>query len=132
MTAVEAVPAHADAWYNLGLLYIKFKQKPKAESAFASAVQARPSHSNAQNNLGVLRMQRGDLQGAAAAFRAAIKYDRNVAPETHAMLGTVLANGGQIDAGIAAFEEALKKRPGDKAFEAALKKLRDHPQKNKK
>jgi len=57
--AVKADNTNAEAWSNLGAVYLLFKQNDSAYLALSKATQLNPKHENAQYNLDVVKKRLG-------------------------------------------------------------------------
>jgi Flp pilus assembly protein TadD len=68
-------PESADAYYDLGTLYMQAKQWDLAEEALRKAVQLKPDDLMGFNNLGIIAVQRGEPRQAEQEFRQALKVD---------------------------------------------------------
>ena len=65
----------ADAWYNLGNLYLRNGQAEKALPLYGRAVRFRPDHPGTRNNYGVALEQTGRLAEAQLQYEAALRLD---------------------------------------------------------
>ncbi|WP_051669676.1 tetratricopeptide repeat protein [Bryobacter aggregatus] len=69
---VAQSPAHAEAWFNLGVTRT-FQQRPgEAKHAYENAVGARPVYAEAWNNLALLERLDGNYSAAEACYRRAL------------------------------------------------------------
>lgn len=76
LRAVEIDADYAEAYNNVGMLYIRQGKLDEAEAALQRALALKRGHyAHAQNNLGAVFLQRGKLREAAGAFRRAIEID---------------------------------------------------------
>jgi Tfp pilus assembly protein PilF len=65
--APDAAPVH----FNLGLLYLKRKDRPAAEAAFRKAIELRPQEANAYLALATLLADGGGIEGAFSLLQGA-------------------------------------------------------------
>jgi tetratricopeptide (TPR) repeat protein len=67
--ALEGNPRYADAYAELGIVYLKQKQDPEAEKCLAQALEISPDNIPANFNLMILYQRRGDPRAEARAKR---------------------------------------------------------------
>lgn len=79
--AIASKPTDAEAYYNLGTLYLRRNDRPLARQNLEQAVALRPNHPEAWNNLGMLSAQEGDAEQAVRDFKQslALKPDYAIA-----------------------------------------------------
>jgi Flp pilus assembly protein TadD/peroxiredoxin len=65
-------PDDADAFYNLGTLYLRRNESQSAKQNLEEAIKLRPNYPEAWNNLGMLAAQRGDNQQAMLDFQRSL------------------------------------------------------------
>ncbi len=68
-------PANADAYYNLGTLYLRKQMPVAARRALARAVGIRPDYADAWNNLGMVAAQAGQPEEAIRDFERALELN---------------------------------------------------------
>jgi Flp pilus assembly protein TadD/peroxiredoxin len=73
--AIRQNPDSADAYYDLGTLYMQAKRWDLAEEALRKAVQLKPDDLMGFNNLGVIAVRQGRLPQAEQEFKQALKVD---------------------------------------------------------
>ncbi|HTV55464.1 MAG TPA: FG-GAP-like repeat-containing protein, partial [Terriglobia bacterium] len=73
--AISQNPDSADAYYDLGTLYMQAKRWDLAEEALREAVQLKPSDLMGFNNLGIIAVRQGRPQQAEQDFKQALKVD---------------------------------------------------------
>jgi Flp pilus assembly protein TadD/peroxiredoxin len=95
--AVVANPRDADAFYNLGTLYLRRNSPEEAQHNLEQAVKLRPSYVEAWNNLGMLAAQRGNNEEAIANFQRSLELRPSYATAL-LNLGNVYRRQGDIDA----------------------------------
>jgi cytochrome c-type biogenesis protein CcmH/NrfG len=72
--AVQLDPAYAEAWNNLGRIYLLTGEIQKAESAFETALRLKPFL--IESNAGMGKVYEGrDNEKAAAAYRKAVDFN---------------------------------------------------------
>ena len=108
---VAAKPDDADAFYNLGTLYLKRNRREPATQNLEQAVKLRPNYPEAWNNLGLLAAQQGNDQEAIRNFQQSLGLRPSYA--------TALLNLGNLyrRQGDFAQAETLLKRAHDSAPE---------------
>ena len=104
---ISANTEDADAFYNLGTLYLRRSSSEEARQKLEQAVRLRPNYPEAWNNLGMLAAQQGNNEEASRNFQRAL--------ELRPSFGTALANLGNLyrRAGKFAEAEELLKRALD-------------------
>lgn len=113
-------PAHADAWYLLGVLHMQDGRAGDAAGALrcalASMDPAAPAASQAKARmaLGGALEATGDLAGARDAYAAAAAQDAWTAAP-HVKLGTLRRSLGDAPGAVTAWREALRRDPADAA-----------------
>jgi tetratricopeptide (TPR) repeat protein len=95
--AVSANPQDADAFYNLGTLYLKRNSPEEGQHNLEQAVKLRPSYVEAWNNLGMLAAQKGKNEEAIANFQRALELRPSYATAL-LNLGNVYRRQGDLDA----------------------------------
>lgn len=105
--AVAANPEDADAFYNLGTLYLRRNSPEEAQHNLEQAVKLRPSYVEAWNNLGMLAAQRGNNEAAIANFQRSLELRPSYATAL-LNLGNVYRRQGDLDAA-----EKYLKRAGE-------------------
>ncbi|HTT19317.1 MAG TPA: FG-GAP-like repeat-containing protein [Candidatus Sulfotelmatobacter sp.] len=105
--AVAANPDDADAFYNLGTLYLRRDSPQEAKRNLERAVKLRPTYAEAWNNLGMLAAQQGNNEEAIANFRRSL--------ELRPAYATALLNLGNVYRRQGDFEQAERflKRAGE-------------------
>ncbi|HXJ85411.1 MAG TPA: FG-GAP-like repeat-containing protein [Candidatus Binatia bacterium] len=105
--AVAANPDDADAFYNLGTLYLRRDSPQEARRNLEQAVKLRPTYAEAWNNLGMLAAQQGDNEEAIANFQRSL--------ELRPTYATALLNLGNVYRRQGDFEQAERslKRAGE-------------------
>jgi len=71
--AIEFDKGSANAYYGLGLAYLKTGDRMKAIEAFREAIRLRPEWAEAHNQLGLTYYEAGEYNAAASAFEEAIR-----------------------------------------------------------
>ena len=77
--AVSANSEDADAFYNLGTLYLRRNSPDEAKHNLKQAVKLRPSYAEAWNNLGMLAAQQGNYAEAISNFQRSLELRPNYA-----------------------------------------------------
>jgi Flp pilus assembly protein TadD/peroxiredoxin len=70
---IAAKPENAEAYYNLGTLYLRRNSLREAEQCLRQTVQLRPNYPEAWNNLGMLAAQQGRAEEAVHNFQEALR-----------------------------------------------------------
>lgn len=110
--AIAANPKNADAYYNLGTLYLRKQMLAKARQTLETAVKLKPQYPNAWNNLGMIAAEEGRSDDAIKNFRRAIQQDPGDAVALQ-NLGSLLRRLGRPDEAAAALRQAVQVAPND-------------------
>ena len=70
--AIATKPTDAEAYYNLGTLYLRRNDRQLARQNLEQAVALRPNHPEAWNNLGMLSAQEGNPEQAIRDFKQSL------------------------------------------------------------
>ncbi|MBI2166704.1 MAG: tetratricopeptide repeat protein [Candidatus Omnitrophica bacterium] len=101
---------NAEAYNNLGVVYLKEENAEKAVESLQKAVELDPNFTRAYFNLGELSLISGKFPMALAFFKKAETIDKNH-PLVHYKLGVSLAKTGRLEEALKEFEEAVKRDP---------------------
>jgi tetratricopeptide (TPR) repeat protein len=71
--AVEASPAHVDAWYNLALAYQRTKRTAEAQDILERLAESFPSEPTYRYSLGAVLRDAGEEERALEEFRSALE-----------------------------------------------------------
>jgi Flp pilus assembly protein TadD/peroxiredoxin len=85
---VSANPEDADAFYNLGTLYLRRNSPNEARTNLEQSLKLRPDYPEAWNNLGMLAAQQGNSDEAVRNFQRSL--------ELRPSYGTALLNLGNL------------------------------------
>lgn len=69
---IAAKPAEAEAYYNLGTLYLRTKNFDQARSYLETAVKLKPDHAQAWNNLGMIAAEQANIPQAVEDFQKSV------------------------------------------------------------
>ena len=86
---ISAQPQNAEAYYNLGTLYLRKNDLAEARNHLAQSVKLRPDYPEAWNNLGMIAAQENQLDLAVRHFRHSLALRPDYV--------TALLNLGNID-----------------------------------
>jgi Flp pilus assembly protein TadD/thiol-disulfide isomerase/thioredoxin len=95
---------------NLGTLYMKKGQTPRAKAVFERALALQPSFPEVNNSLGALLAQEGNVAGALVQFRTAIEGKPDYADAMNNLGYTYLQSGRPADA-LRLFQQAVAIQP---------------------
>jgi tetratricopeptide (TPR) repeat protein len=124
--ALALEPQSALARLNLGMLHMGRGEVEAARRNLEAAVEATSELAQAHLLLGLIAYQARELEAAATRFRRALELDAVASAEAKLYLGSILAAGGDLDAGAGLLEEFLRDHPGDlkATARALLEKIR--------
>jgi Flp pilus assembly protein TadD/peroxiredoxin len=69
---IAAKPEDAEAYYNLGTLYLRKENLPQARTYLQQAIRLRDAYPEAWNNMGMVAAQEGHAQDAESAFQKSL------------------------------------------------------------
>jgi len=109
---IAAKPDDAEAYYNLGTLYLRRQANADAHRFLSRAVELRPAYPEAWNNLAMLAAQEGKSDEAVQDFRKSLELrpDYTVALLN---LGNLYRRQGQFDEAQKLLNRALEIEPED-------------------
>lgn len=105
-------PENANAYYLLGLNYLKKEMLPEAIEALSKTIELSPSFSGAYHQLGICYRQQNELDKALNAYEKALE----LAPESVDTLynrGLILFELNRVEEALTHFENALELKPDD-------------------
>jgi Tfp pilus assembly protein PilF/peroxiredoxin len=114
--AIRQDPESADAYYDLGTLYMQAQRWDPAEEALRKAVQLKPDDLMGFNNLGVIAVRQGKPQEAEQDFEQALKVDPT----------NTLAIGNLADL----YRTERRLQEAEQLLDAALRRAPDSPDLN--
>jgi Flp pilus assembly protein TadD/peroxiredoxin len=114
--AIVQNPESADAYYDLGTLYMQAERWDLAEQALRKAVQLKPDDPMGFNNLGVIAVRQGKLQEAEQELMQALRVDP----------GNTLAIGNLADL----YRTEHRLQDAKQLLQPALKRAPDSPELN--
>jgi Flp pilus assembly protein TadD/peroxiredoxin len=112
LRAIRDEPDSADAYYDLGTLYMQQQKWALAEERLVKAVQLRPGDLMGYNNLGVVSIRQGQPQEAERYFKEALKIDPANALAA-GNLADLYRTHGQPEQAQQLLQSALEQRPND-------------------
>jgi Flp pilus assembly protein TadD/peroxiredoxin len=109
---IAAKPQSADAFYNLGTLYLRENNLAEARSHLERAVELRPNYAEAWNNLGMIAAQQGRSEEAVDRFRQALRLQPGYVVAL-VNLGNFYRRARNFDDAEKLFAKALAAAPDD-------------------
>jgi protein O-GlcNAc transferase len=103
-------PAHADAYFNLGVALRQQGRLDDAVAAYRKSIANNPNHAEAHYNLGNVLMGQGRSAEAVEAFWDAIRNKPDHA-RAYSNLGVALKSQGKLDEAIVAYCKAIGIKP---------------------
>lgn len=107
---IEADPAFAGAFVNLGTIYFTARDFRQAEASYKSAIEADPSYALAYFNLGNLYDEMGDRPVALLQYESALKLNPNYA-DAHYNIALLYQATGQVLKAVHHWKSYLKLDP---------------------
>ena len=117
--AVRLAPGHPDVLYVQGVLYLRERNWPRAQSALEKATQIDPSHARAFAALGMALCDQGKFDAAIEPLEKSLRLDSAAAWETRWTLAKAYYQHGQYGEALKMSQEARSGAQG-KAPEIAL------------
>ena len=109
--AVAAQLDHADAHYNLGVIYQGQGNLDQAAGCYAQALAAKPDYFQAHNNLGFVLAGLGRFDEAVSTYHKALAINGQ-SPDVHNNLGLALQEMGHTQQAVDSYHAALAIDPG--------------------
>jgi Flp pilus assembly protein TadD len=105
--AIRLRPDYADAYYNLGYVFLCHNEFDEAVNLFHRALKIEPDYVEAYNNLGVALGRQGRFDEATAQLNKTLQLNPNYA-EAYCNLGYVLLCQNQFDQAVTQLEKAVQ------------------------
>ncbi len=103
-------PTHAEASYNLGVIYHAQRRLPEAVIAYRDAIFFRSDYVDAYSNLGTVLKEQGKRKEALIFYQQALRFmPQHVLSLSN--LGVLLNDMGRTEDAVAAFHQALALSP---------------------
>src|SRR5258705_1803116 len=100
----------ADAWYYLGVAYIRLRELKKAADAFGTAIRIRPEFAEAHTGLAHALLQRGKLGDASKEAEKSLAIEPK-SPDAHYILGIISFRTGLRSEALKHAELAIGQNP---------------------
>lgn len=123
--AVRAVSLSAATdylWVNLGVIYSRAAQVDAAQRSYLTAIDLNADSRSAMNNLVVLHTRQGELE-SAAFWEQQVAEHRQRNPYYYIYLGEEAEKAGDLEAALAHYQNAIKRKSGDAEFYFRLGKV---------
>jgi len=124
LKAIKMDPTSAQAHFQLGLVYMKLKDHPKAIEAYQKVAELDPRFPDALFNLGYLYAIKKDYSKAEEMYDRVVKLAPSYLDEALFNLGMVQEKQGKRKQSIESLERALSINPNNKMARKLLDKLR--------
>ncbi|WP_373045505.1 adventurous gliding motility TPR repeat lipoprotein GltE [Vulgatibacter sp.] len=109
-TVVDEDAAHAEAWFNLGVIAERRGLPDEAAGHYRRAIEAKPTLKAAYENLAVLMENAGDRAGAEEQYKNVLRaYPADAG--ARARLAVLYREGGDNDRALELAREALLREP---------------------
>jgi len=109
--ALKEDPNSTEAWNNLGLVYMKIHDVPKAVECFVQSLKMNASNSAAMMNLAAIYLNYLNYEGAYNLYQKVLTMDREN-PEALIGMGTSILGMHKPKEALKYYTEALKVKPG--------------------
>jgi tetratricopeptide (TPR) repeat protein len=116
-SAAEIAPDDPAAHYNIGQVYLRKKDEPRAEEAFRKVIALDPRHQEAYLHLGNLYERQKRIEESLEAFINAAQIDptspggKSAQAKVPLLQGILLAQSGKWEEALTAFRQALRISP---------------------
>jgi tetratricopeptide (TPR) repeat protein len=117
--AMRLAPAHPDVLYVEGVLYLRQRKWPQAQSALEKATQMDPNHAQAFAALGMALCDQGKFDAAIEPLEKSLQLDPAGTWETRWTLAKAYYQSARYDEALKMSQEALT-GAGEKAPEISL------------
>ena len=108
--AIRIQPNHADAYNNLGTIFINQNRIDDAIEAYQQAIQIQPNQGEAYYNLGNALHRQEKLEEAIEAYQQAIRIQPNYA-DAYNNLGVVLIDHEKLEESVQIYQKTLEIQP---------------------
>ena len=108
--AIELQPDYAEAYNNIGRVYVKIKKINRAISNFRKAIELKPDYCEAYNNLGVVLGENKQYDKAENILRQVLQINPEF-EEAYVNLGVMLTNAMKYEEAKKVLVQALKINP---------------------
>jgi Flp pilus assembly protein TadD/peroxiredoxin len=109
---IASRPEDAEAYYNLGTLYLRRNSPADAQNYLQQALKLRPNYPEAWNNLGMLAAQQGHADEAIENFKKSVSLRPNYAVAL-VNLGNIYRRQRLLEEAERALSQALDIEPND-------------------
>jgi tetratricopeptide (TPR) repeat protein len=109
---IAAKPQAAEAYYNLGTLYLRRNNLPESRRYLEQALQLHPNYPDAWNNLGMISAEQGRTDEAIADFKRSLSLQPDYAVAV-LNLGNLYRRTGNYAEAEALLTKALQLAPDD-------------------
>ena len=109
---IASQPDNADAYYNLGTLYLRQNAPRQAKENLEQSVKLRPNYPEAWNNLGMLAAQQGNNEAAIRNFQQSLQL-RPTYSTALLNLGNVYRRQGNFAEAETLLQRALESEPAN-------------------
>ena len=127
LKAVEVNPDNFETHFELGKLYTKTKEYPKAINSYQNATELNPEMASAFYNLGFVFAKRGNYASAEEALLGAAKLSPPYADKVLFNLAVVQLKLGKKEFGIQNLQKSFALNPSNRRAEAFLEKVLNNP-----
>jgi len=125
-TAIEVDPGNAEAHFDLGRLYTKLKNYPKAIMAYQKAANLNHRSSDTFYNLGFIYAATKDFANAEKMFLQVVDLKPSYLDKALFNLAVVQQKQGKNQQCIENLEKAIKNNPKNQRAQQYLKQLRNY------
>lgn len=108
--AVDADPAYADAWYQIGYCNVMLGRYEEAIKASTQAIKLKPDSAESYINIGYANFYLQKYDEAVKAYRQAIRLDSENADAQYT-LGLAYNKLGQTEQEVLAYKQAIRIKP---------------------
>jgi len=110
--AMSLAPGHPDVLYVQGVLYLRRRDWPRAQSTLEKATEIDPNHARAFAALGMALSNQGKYEAAITPLEKSLQLDATGSWETHWALAKAYYHHAQFDEALKTSQQALNESKG--------------------
>lgn len=125
IATAQVAPSGQNIHNNLGDVYARNGDMPKAVEEFQKAIEINPNYADAYHNLANTYQQMGQNDAAVANYEKALSINPQLW-QSYQNLAAMYFNSGQYDLALENIKKALEISPSDQNLQSALKYIEEN------